>query len=298
MRLTGLPGASSFEGKVASRWAPQRPEDFNTPRPDSFEQVLSVVAVWESWTGTRTLDSDGRVRQAWMSGEVCKDWQQLLENAHQETMSAWRRSPGTSGTEAEADAAVARYRRRLVQAYGRLNLDVLGPDERAGEQPVIGLRQVFEAPLVAWDPPRPELPARLWRELVERGELTEEDLPPGLRPEQVDTWRKARTERPPQPVLEALVSEAGQRLVLLGDPGAGKSTLARYLALALAGGLETVPDELEYLADAVPVVVELRHLAAERWQGGPWRTSGRSSTPPSGCSCPATSLNTCDVCAR
>ncbi|MGW7385483.1 NACHT domain-containing protein, partial [Streptomyces sp. NPDC054794] len=267
VRLTKLPGASSFEGKVASRWAPQRLEDFSAPRPDSFEQVLAVVAVWESWIGTPTLTPEGQVRPLWLRSEACKDWKRLLEDAHQETMGARRRSETASGAEAEADAAVARYRTRLVQAYGRLNLDVLGPDERAGEQPSIGLRQVFEAPLLAWDPPRPELPARLWRELVERGEMTEEDLPPGLQLEQVDKWRRTRTERPPQPVLEAVASPEGQRLVVLGDPGAGKSTLARYLALALAGGLDSVPDTLEALAGAVPVVVELRHLAAERWQG-------------------------------
>ncbi|WP_327578458.1 NACHT domain-containing protein [Streptomyces sp. NBC_00145] len=267
MRLTGLPGAASFEGKVASRWAPQRQEDFSTPRSGSFEQVLAVVAVWESWTGGRTLASSGRVQPAWLASQACKDWKRLLEDAHQETMDVRRRSPRASGVEAEADAAVARYHERLVQAYGRLNLDVLGSDELAGEQPAIRLRQVFEVPLAAWDPPRPELPARMWRELVECGEVAEDDLPPGLRPEQVDKWRRTRTERPPQPVLEAVASSEGQRLVVLGDPGAGKSTLARYLALALAGGLDTVPAELDDMAGAVPVVVELRHLAAERWQG-------------------------------
>ncbi|MCF3135573.1 hypothetical protein [Streptomyces olivochromogenes] len=198
VRLTKLPGASSFEGKVASRWTPRRPEDFSAPRPDSFEQVLAVVAVWESWIGTSTLTPESHVRPAWLQSEAYKDWKRLLEDAHQETMDTRRRTEAASSAEAEADAAVTRYRQRLVQAYRRLNLDVLGPDERAGEQPAIGLHQVFEAPLLAWGPPRPELPARVWRELVERGEMTEEDLPPRLQLEQVDKWRRTRTERPPQ----------------------------------------------------------------------------------------------------
>ncbi|MFF8500300.1 NACHT domain-containing protein [Streptomyces anulatus] len=269
VRRTGLPGAPTFEGKVASRWAPKELESFSVPQPDSFEQVLAVVAVWESWTGARRLEGSGRVRQTWLASEARKDWQRLLDSAWQETADARRRTPAASGMEAEADAAVVRYFERLVVTCGRLSLDVLGGSERAGEQPMIRLRQVFEAPPASWDPPRPELPARLWQELVERGEVSVDELPPGLRAEQVKEWRKTRVERPPVPVLEAVTSAQGRRLVLLGDPGAGKSTLSRFLALAIAGGLEEVPAELRGLVEAgtVPVVVELRHLADERWQG-------------------------------
>lgn len=46
--------------------------------------------------------------------------------------------------------------------------------------------------------------------------------------------RASYQDRPAKPVLDVIAGPDGQHLVLLGDPGAGKSPLARYLMLALA----------------------------------------------------------------
>ncbi|MFE1415576.1 HEAT repeat domain-containing protein [Streptomyces sp. NPDC058746] len=275
VRATRLPGTERFHGQRASEWAASAAEDFRLPK--SADVLLAVVAVWSSWLGRRTLEPDGRVRQQWLAHPECRSWRVRYEAAAAEANEDRRSRERRGGLSARTDAAVADYLRRLVQTHSRLNMDVLGEASRAGEQPQIGLGKVFEAPLLAWDWPRQHLSERLVRDLLDRGEIDDREMKEQTaRDTDADVRRErergqgrgpGRRERPAQPVLDVLGSENGHRLVVLGDPGAGKTTLSKYLALALAGGLDTVPDGLEALKDAVPVIVELRRLADPRWVG-------------------------------
>ncbi|MFJ8082911.1 NACHT domain-containing protein [Streptomyces sp. NPDC096205] len=54
---------------------------------------------------------------------------------------------------------------------------------------------------------------------------------------------------------------------MLGDPGAGKSMLARYVALALAGATDMDAD-LAPLSGSLPLLVELRAYAETQWRSG------------------------------
>ncbi|MFJ4781251.1 HEAT repeat domain-containing protein [Streptomyces sp. NPDC088762] len=265
VRGTGLPGTERFHGQRVSEWAAADAKDFRLPK--NADVLVAVVAVWSSWLGRPTLEPDGRVRRQWLAHAECRSWRVRYEAAAAEANDDRRSRERRGGLSGRTDAAVAEYFLRLVQTHSRLNMDVLGEAGRAGEQPQIGLGEVFEAPLLAWDWPRQQLPERLVRDLLDRGELDEGDVRQDAVREADARRRRGRPERPPQPVLDVLGSEHGRRLVVLGDPGAGKTTLSKYLALALAGGLDTVPQGLEALKDAVPVVVELRRLADERWIG-------------------------------
>ena len=56
-------------------------------------------------------------------------------------------------------------------------------------------------------------------------------------------------------------------MLLLGDPGAGKTTGARLLCWQLASG-EVPADELGLPAGAIPVFLRLRNLRPEHLAGG------------------------------
>ena len=164
----------------------------------------------------------------------------------------------------EIETARAQYATRVRQRYGRLDLEVLTPLREQGEHPVVHLRDVFVPQSVRADPPPVELPQELLRRLMDPAEAELLDLPPGIDRETVERVRSAYRERPPQDVLDVLTAPEHDRVVVLGHPGAGKSTLARYLTLAL-----TAPEPqrgLEPLHGRLPLIVELRSYAQASWR--------------------------------
>ncbi|MFD7028786.1 HEAT repeat domain-containing protein [Streptomyces sp. NPDC059917] len=168
-------------------------------------------------------------------------------------------------SERAVEQAVSHYARRFAEEYGGLDLEVLTP--RREEHLAVALGEVFVAPSVRADPPPLELPRELRRRLALSGELPAEDLlPPGVDPADFALLRDSYLERPEEPVLDVLAGPSGGRTVLLGDPGAGKSTLVRHLVLALTGaGSADAPGAL---AGRVPLVVELRRYAEDPWRHG------------------------------
>ena len=160
---------------------------------------------------------------------------------------------------------LASYFRRLEQQYARLDLNALTPPQRE-EYLQILLRSVFVEQQVRAEPPPVELPKMTWELLRAKGELRGEDRGADLGLAELHQARDVYQRKPARPVLDVL-TERGSRLVtLLGDPGAGKSTLARYLILALVEG--TTDARLEgTFGQHLPLLIELRSYAGLRAQG-------------------------------
>ncbi|MFO7674848.1 MAG: HEAT repeat domain-containing protein [bacterium] len=164
----------------------------------------------------------------------------------------------TEGRGSAVDAAfdLARYRARLRDRYRFFPLDRLAPVDPDGEGPRFLLEQVFVEPEVRPDPPGTGPAESIESRLAAVGELPGEDGAPG-RPGEL---RHEHRPEPAQPLWEVLAAPSSSRLVVLGDPGSGKSLLGRYLAWALCS--PELPPELRALAGRTPFVIELSRLAA------------------------------------
>ncbi len=171
----------------------------------------------------------------------------------------------------------ARYLQRVRARYQRVDLEILTPLSDQGKHPPMRLDEVFMPQTVRANPPPVELPREVWRRLAEAGPGGEPDLPEHLDKQVLEAARRAYQERPVRPVLQVLTESAGHKAVVLGDPGAGKSSLARYLMLTHSAallGLDAHTAEAEpgssgvgepSAAGRLPLLVELRTYADPTW---------------------------------
>jgi len=150
-------------------------------------------------------------------------------------------------SEEEAEAARERYCAQLAERCQRL--EFLGILTRGEERP-IPLDKIFVDLRVQREPER----RRTWAfRLPEEQEVPDEAL---LR------QMMAEPERTYPPVLVHQAMLGHPRLVLIGAPGSGKSTLTRYLALIFARG--QAAERLGIPEKRLPLLIPLRDYLAER----------------------------------
>ncbi|GAB3841913.1 hypothetical protein GCM10029963_14020 [Micromonospora andamanensis] len=172
------------------------------------------------------------------------------------------REPGDPDTHLP-EAARSQYHKQLRLRYQAVPLDAVAPRPTIGYL-TVGLSNVFVEPRVHEDA-RPEMPLAWWRWAGSGPDGDAGALPGVVDPRDVERLWEEYAAKEASPLFDVVCDPARRAIVLLGDPGSGKSAAARYLALALAGVCEE--PRLAALDRYLPVLVELRSYAAHRGDG-------------------------------
>ncbi|MBE1491917.1 HEAT repeat domain-containing protein [Plantactinospora soyae] len=163
------------------------------------------------------------------------------------------------GMQALSRNALEQYFLRLRQHYGVLDLDALTP-EQTEDYVRIQLMSVFVEQWVREDPPPAELPREWLRRIQSQGHIGTEDVPEEVDPQELVHLHESYRAKPLQRLFDVLGAPDQRAIVLLGDPGSGKSTAARYVALSLTRG--PTDDRLAMLSGHLPLLIELSAYVA------------------------------------
>jgi hypothetical protein len=153
---------------------------------------------------------------------------------------------------------VSLYRRRAQAKWSAIDLSALAAPGAVDADITIRLADIFVPQLARRSRPAVSLP---------RDYLEKQGLNPAAEAERAEqiaaTWERSA----PVSALE-LVAECRQRhLILLGDPGAGKSALARFVLLRLLDDVTVIGAPLATLAGHMPFLIELRDFVAREAEG-------------------------------
>ena len=145
------------------------------------------------------------------------------------------------------DFDLERYRESLQETYGRLKLNAI---DTTYQDYKVKLWRIFIPQNIreGLPPSRYEFPKEIPQNLQAEG-LPEADISS----EALEQYKRLFLEKPVYPVREILREPDSQYAVILGDPGAGKSSLLQYLAL----------DWTEQPTAQIPLLIELRQYVTD-----------------------------------
>ncbi|GAA1759132.1 hypothetical protein GCM10009681_32960 [Luedemannella helvata] len=199
------------------------------------------------------------LRQHLQETHVCDFFTGPDSLAHQVSVALtnWHNDTGTAapGREALSQDSLDRYLARLKAHCAGVDVELLRPAVHPDVRQA-NLAAVFVEPTVRENQHRVEIPREWRRRLPEAGDASWVPADVG----DVQRLWQALHAGPERRLFDVLTERGQRTVVLLGDPGSGKSTIARYLMGALAG--TTTDRRLSALAEHLPVLLELRSYVA------------------------------------
>ncbi|MDI9394795.1 MAG: HEAT repeat domain-containing protein, partial [Euryarchaeota archaeon] len=158
-----------------------------------------------------------------------------------------------------AELDLKQYKEAISTRYRNIDLDALTPFTRE-DYLKIKLSSVFVEQNVRENPPPVELPKEIWKKLHEEWDPEKECLPEGLTAEDIKHAKESYYSKEEKSVLDVISDERNKYIVILGDPGSGKSTLTKYIILSVLQ--LNIDEKLSRLFNShLPHRVELREFA-------------------------------------
>ena len=158
------------------------------------------------------------------------------------------------------DSDLRRYQRAMLQSYGHLKLESL--DATTYDFQRIRLDGVFVPQHVREFTEFIQKVFELPKEFQQRVKLLRQIAGETVEDREASRFRKAYFKQSPRSVIELLQDRGNRLLVILGDPGSGKSSLLQFIIIEWAG---YTGHDLETLE--VPLLIELREYARNRRDG-------------------------------
>jgi hypothetical protein len=200
-------------------------------------------------------DSEGMLKllAEWRGAQRAKGYTQVIQHVLEQIKRRQARAEREVAIATASCVNLTLYRGRAQAKWSAIDPSALAAPGAMDPDITIRLTDVFVPQLARRSRPAVSLP---------RDYLEKQGLDPAAetaRAEQVAaTWEGLATE----PALE-LVAECPERhLVLLGDPGAGKSALVRFALLQILGADFPAGSPLTALTGYIPFLVELRDFVA------------------------------------
>lgn len=153
---------------------------------------------------------------------------------------------------------LALYRRRAFEKWSAIDLASLAAPGAVDADVTIRLGDVFVPPLARQSRPPVSVP---------RDYLQAQGLDPDAEDARAQELAASWERLTPAPALTLVAAPGQRRLVLLGDPGAGKSALARFILLQLVAETLAEDSPLLPLLGHVPFLVELRDFVGREAEG-------------------------------
>jgi hypothetical protein len=185
-------------------------------------------------------------------GKRAPIWAGIVEHIHKQIERRQAEKTRDETTVRTTGIDLAIYRQRAKAQWAAIDLFALAAPGAADAEITIRLSDVFIPQSVRPNRPAMSLPRDYMA--LQGLDADAEDR----RAVQARGWEQ----QPPVPALDLIVRTDQRLLVLLGDPGAGKSALARHVLLQLLDDASDGESPLAPLRGHVPFLIELRDFVA------------------------------------